>query len=35
MEKIAFKLVEGGDLQSKFIKVNEQTIEEFIGSPIF
>jgi hypothetical protein len=35
MEKIAFKLVEGGDPQSKFIKVNEQTIEEFIGSPIF
>jgi hypothetical protein len=35
MEKIAFKLVDGADPQTKFIKVNEQIIEEFIGSPIF
>jgi len=35
MEKIAFKLVESEDPKFKFVNVDENTIEEFIGSPIF
>jgi ATP-dependent Lon protease len=36
MEKIAFKIVERGeDEPSEIIKVDQNSIEEFIGSPIF
>lgn len=35
MEKIAFKLVDSADSSKEFVTVDESTIEEFIGSPIF
>lgn len=35
MEKIAFKLVSAEDQASLFVKVDEGSIEEFIGSPVF
>lgn len=34
MEKIAFKIVDS-DFSTEPIKVDEASIEEFIGSPIF
>lgn len=35
MEKIAFRLVESEDPTSLVVKVDEDTLEDFIGSPIF
>ena len=36
MEKIAFKIVEQGDSEpTQIIKVDQTSIEDFIGSPIF
>jgi len=34
-EKIAFKLVDAENSQTEFIKVNEDSVEDFIGSPLF